>query len=246
MKYISFFIVCIINLTLLSCSSIPESELSDKRDKFETTNRSIYKFNMKVDDYILEPVARQYKKNLPKNFQKSISNHVEWAGLPKTTLNSALQGKFENATLASLNFLVNGLTLGFANLTEDDEKIYKKDFDQTLAFYNVPDGNYLMLPLLGSSTYRSTAGRVVDWVTNPLSFLEGKNIETINEAQLPLKAVSFRSDKFALINDLKYNSLDPYSRIRSAYYQKRNAEINYGKGKDESVDEKSFESFFDD
>ena len=245
MKY-KFLIIILLSFFLISCSSSKKNINFDDKDKFEDVNRSIFTFNLKVDDYVLEPVSKVYKDNLPKSIRKGISNHVEWASLPKTTLNSTLQGKFENATVASLDFLINGLTLGFADLTGNDEKINKEDFGQTLAYFNFPEGNYVMVPFIGSNTARSFTGRVVDWVINPLTFFESSNVENLNQVQIPLNAISFRADKFELINDLKYDSLDAYSRVKSAYYQNRISEINDGKEIDEVTDENNFESFFED
>ena len=119
MKY-KFLIIILLSFFLNSCSSSEKNINFDDKDKFENINRSIFSFNLKVDDYVLEPVSKVYKDNLPKSIRRGICNHVEWASLPKTTLNSSLQGKFENATVASLDFLINGLTLGFADLTESD------------------------------------------------------------------------------------------------------------------------------
>ena len=74
----------------------------------------------------------------------AIGNLVKWVGMPSTAINSAIQGKAENAGLATLNFLVNGLTLGFADLMEDETPIIKEDFGQTLAI-KVPEGSFLMV-----------------------------------------------------------------------------------------------------
>ena len=177
---------------------------------------------MGADSYVLEPVADGYRKVAPNAVQKAVANHVEWAGLPSTAVNSTLQGKFENAALAVLHFAINGLTLGLADLTEDDDTPQREDFGQTLAAANVPEGSYIEVPLLGGHTTRSLTGRVVDIFLNPLSVLEaGQAGQTIQQAQLPVGAVSFRAQNFDAVNEVKYNSLDPYARARSVYYQQR-------------------------
>lgn len=209
-------------IALGACTSLPMDERSDVRDPFEDTNRSVFAFNMAADSYVLEPVADGYRTVAPNGVQRAVSNHVAWAGLPSTAVNSTLQGKFENATLAVLHFAINGLTLGLVDLTADDEQPFKEDFGQTLAAANVPEGSYVEVPLLGGHTTRSLTGRVVDFVINPLSLLDaGQAGQTIQSAQLPVGAVSARADDFEAINEVKYNSLDPYARARSVYYQKR-------------------------
>ena len=115
---------------LAACSTTPPDERSDSRDVFENTNRSIYAFNMAADTYVLEPVADGYRSTIPEGGQQAVNYHLRWASMPSTAINSTLQGKFENAGLATLNFLVNGLTLGFADLTQDHDTIEQEDFGQ--------------------------------------------------------------------------------------------------------------------
>ena len=103
---------------LAGCSSTPEANRSDLRDPYETTNRKIFAFNMGVDNYVLEPVAAGYRTNVPDAGRHAIDNHMDWAGLPSTVLNSTIQGDLENAALATIHFAINGLTLGIADLTE--------------------------------------------------------------------------------------------------------------------------------
>ncbi len=209
-------------VALAGCSATPPAERSDARDRYEDANRKVFAFNMGVDSYVLEPVASGYRNTVPEGGRTAIDNHLRWASMPSTAINSTLQGKFENAALASLNFLVNGLTLGFADLSEDDQEVQSEDFGQTLAAYDVPEGSYLMVPVLGPRTTRSLTGNVVDIVMNPLQIFGTSTIaDTVRTAQAPVGAVSFRANNFDAFNDVKYNSLDPYARTRSVYYQTR-------------------------
>ena len=78
-----------------------------------------------------------------------------------------------------MHFIVNSLTLGLVDLTEDPKAVKSQDFGQTLASFDVPEGNYLMVPVLGPNTSRSLTGRIVDSVTNPMSFLKaGDAVQT--------------------------------------------------------------------
>ena len=67
------------------------------------TNRGAFAFNMGLDTHVLEPTASAYKNTMPKTGQRAIENHLNWAGLPATTFNSALQGRYENASVAFLH-----------------------------------------------------------------------------------------------------------------------------------------------
>ena len=232
-----------------ACSTTPLDERTDERDTFENANRSIYNFNMKADTYVLEPAADLYRSSVPQGGQRAVDQHLRWAAMPSTAINSTLQGKFENAALATLHFLVNGLTLGFADLTADEEEqVTKEDFGQTLASWNVPEGSYHMVPVLGPRTTRSLGGTVVDFALNPLSvFGTGEVVQTVNAAQAPVGAVSFRAQNYDAINDVKYNSLDPYARTRSVYYQSRQGllEDRVARGAASAVSEDEFDSLFE-
>lgn len=231
-----------------ACSSMPDSQQSDARDPYEPSNRKIFAFNMGVDTYVLEPVADSYRSNVSDAGRRAVDNHLAWASLPSTALNSSLQGNFENAALATIHFAINGLTLGFADLTEDPGAIEKRDFGQTLAFAKVPEGDYLMVPFLGPHSGRSLAGRVVDTITNPLSLIDAGAVgSSVRTAQVPASAVAFRANNFDRLNDVKYNSLDAYARTRSLYYQLRDGRLNdQPKGSQTpSATDDQFDAFFD-
>jgi len=236
-------------MTLLTaCSSAPVEERVDVRDPYEATNRKVFAFNMGVDSYVLEPVASGYRSTVPQGGRTAVSNHLRWASMPSTAVNSTLQGKYENAGLATLNFLVNGLTLGFADLTEGEDEVLQEDFGQTLAGWDVPEGSYVMVPVLGPRTTRSLGGSVVDFAMNPLRvFGTGNAVQTINTAQAPVSAVSFRAQNFDTINDVKYNALDPYARTRSVYYQARQGllEDRVAGNAGSVVSEDEFDSLFE-
>ena len=229
-----------------ACSTTPLDERTDKRDTFENANRSIYNFNMKADTYVLEPAADLYRSSVPQGGQRAVDQHLRWAAMPSTAINSTLQGKFENAGLAALNFLVNGLTLGFADLTEDEDTIEQEDFGQTLAAYKAPEGPYVMMPLLGPRTGRALAGNVVDFAMNPLRvFGSGKEVRSLRQAQAPVGAISFRAKTFDAFNEVKYKSIDPYARTRSFYYQIRLGLLEDRVTGTSTTSEDAFEFLFD-
>ena len=230
---------------LAACTTMPADEKTAIKDPYENTNRKFFAFNIALDNYALEPAANLYKKTAPELIQKSVRNYVSWTGMPSTAINSGLQGKFENAALASLTFLVNGLTFGFVDLMEGEDQPEHEDFGQSLASAGVNQGPYLMVPFIGSNTVRSASGRVVDIFLNPLRAFSG---ETVSDARATLpvvSAISFRATHFDTINDVKNNSLDAYARTRSAYYQQRDKLLqnNLPKGEEHNgLDE--FETFF--
>lgn len=244
----AFGLIVALAVAVAGCSSTPVDERADIRDPYEDTNRKVFAFNMGVDSYVLEPVASGYRGAVPEGGRSAVSNHLRWASMPSTAVNSTLQGKYENAGLAALNFLVNGLTLGFADLTEGEDQVKQEDFGQTLASWDVPEGSYVMVPVLGPRTTRSLGGTVVDFAMNPLRvFGTGNTVRTINAAQGPVGAVSFRAQNFDAINDVKYNALDPYARTRSVYFQARQGllEDRVTGAAGSAVSEDEFDSLFE-
>ncbi len=246
---VAFFTAVVAMLAVSGCSSLPENQRSDSRDPFETENRKVFAFNMSFDTYVVEPVADAYRTGLPRSGQRAIGNHIKWAGMPSTAINSAIQGKAENAGLATLNFLVNGLTLGFADLMEDETPIIKEDFGQTLAAAKVPEGSFLMVPFLGPRTMRSLIGTIGDMVMDPVGTLAGSgSLQSINQLRTPVAAVDFRARTFDAFNDVKYNSIDPYSRVRSIYFQTRSGmlEDRVSSTISSSYSDDEFDAFFED
>ena len=232
-----------VTATVAGCTALPDDQKTAATDPYENANRKVFAFNMAVDDYALEPVAKAYKQAAPEPVQQGIQNYVSWTGMPSTAVNSGLQGKFENAALASLTFLVNGLTLGFVDLMEAEDRPEQEDFGQTLASSGIGEGPYLMVPFLGSHTARSLSGRAVDMIINPLGAFNADAVETAQIATPAVSAVSFRAAYFDTINDVKYNSLDPYARTRSAYYQQR-ADLLRDNITEQGDDLDEFETFF--
>jgi phospholipid-binding lipoprotein MlaA len=212
LKLVMFLVI------LSGCANAPDELSFNDRDPYEEFNRDIFAFNMKLDDYVVEPAAIGYRK-LPQVNQDMLTNFVDWTTMPSTSLNSTFQGDAENAALGVLSFLVNGLTLGLADLTDDSDDPDHTDFDDTLHGYGVPQGQYIVLPLLGPGSTRSHSAWLVDSVTNPLGFASTPAASTINTVSTPVSVVTFRGNNYDLINDVKYGSLDPYSRTRSIYFQ---------------------------
>ncbi len=217
-EHITFFFV----LLLIGCNSVNKEDLPDDRDPFENFNRNVYSFNNGLDTVIMEPIAEGYNKVLPQHAKTAISNHVSWAALPSTAVNSALQNNWENAAISSLHFSINALTFGTMNLVQEDKKPIRQDVGHTLSAYGVPKGPYVVLPITGGKTTRHAFAEIFNLILNPYSLLkENRQIANAVSLQPALNSISWRANNFEFINDIKYNSLDAYVRARSAYYQNR-------------------------
>ena len=199
-----------------SCSLNNTNNLSNAWDPIEPVNRAVFSFNMFVDTYTLEPIAKAYNFVMPEFASNSLRNHFDWIKTPLSTINSFLQGKGDEAFDSITHFSVNILTLGFYDLTGNREIKTSEDFDQTLGVYKI--------------------GTVLDGFIDPLNLLGTEKVVRINSAELPIKAVSTRAEYMEQINDLKYNSLDAYSVFRSVYFQKLLSDTNDVLSNDNNTD----------
>ena len=158
--------------------------------------------------------------------------------LPNTIINSTLQLNVENTILTSAKFLLNGLTLGFYDLDNNETKVIKKDFGSTLAKYKVPEGPFLMVPFLGPKTTRQFSGFIVDQ-QNHSNMISGK-VDNINLIEQPIKIIHSR-EKLSDTIDSIYKSSDPYIKMRSFYLQNRRSRVNSNKKNRKLELEKDYE-----
>ncbi|RLA45838.1 MAG: VacJ family lipoprotein [Gammaproteobacteria bacterium] len=135
-------------------------------DPWEGFNRSMYRFNYRFDKYLFLPVVNGYKTITPDFLEKGIHNFFLNLGDINTFFNSILQLNGTKTVQTTGRFLVNttaGL-LGFIDVaTMVDIPKHNEDFGQTLGYWGVNNGPYLVLPLLGPSNVRDGVGRGVDW-----------------------------------------------------------------------------------
>src|SRR5215469_8048937 len=138
---------------LVGCAIAPP-RTDDPLEKF---NRKSYAFNMALDTHVLRPVAVGYTKVTPKPVQTSISNFFTNIKLPISIANNLLQARPSDAMTDTGRFLIN-MTVGVAGFFDPATKmqipIKETDFGITLARWGVPEGDFLMVPLLGPSTFR--------------------------------------------------------------------------------------------
>lgn len=196
------------------------------RDPLEPVNRGIFKFNEVFDTFIMRPVAKSYIFVVPEYGRQRVTNVVNNLGEPVNMLNGFLQGNPERGFTAMWRFILNS-TLGIggifdfagynAGLTHKEE-----DFGQTMGFYGVGNGPYIVLPFLGPSSGRDAVGRVVDVFSNPFNYVES---DEFVYGRIVVTAVDARARSMEVLDEIYRNSVDPYATIRSAYAQRRAALI---------------------
>ena len=202
---------------------------------FEKVSRSIFKFNMVLDDAIIEPIAKGYNK-LPDPIKNGTSNFTSNIATLLSIPNSLLQGNLKQVGHSTGSFMVNS-TVGILGFLNPAEKIglkpHKEDVGQTLGTYGVGPGCYLVLPILGPSTARDSFGLIADTFIDPFAHVTIRENELFGVSGNDLDyfsvkgttAIDFRADNDKNLTSLEKNSLDLYSSLKSVYLQDRENKI---------------------
>jgi len=231
-------------LVLGGCASGQRSP--DERDPLEGMNRAIYGFNSGLDTVIIHPVVTGYDYVTPKPVKKGVSNFFGNLGDFVTVVNDILQGKFEQGLEDTSRVLWN-TTLGIGGLFDPATSMglpkHREDFGQTLGVWFSKDdpGPYLVLPVLGPSTFRDGIGLIGDIYTWPVFWLTKNPYITWGLAGVAY--VDIRSQLLASEGVLETAALDPYAFYRDGYFQHRRNLVWDGNAPD--ADDDTFDDDFD-
>ena len=229
--------VALILLLLSGCASTP-SDYRDPRDPFESFNRAMTRFNDDFDRDIFKPMAQTYKSVTPTPVNRGVTNFFGNLADVTSAANNLLQFKLIRASSDVGRVVVNTTlgVLGFMDVASNlDLEIYREDFGQTLGYWGVGSGPYLVLPFLGSNTLRDTGGMVVDWTyLDPLAYLD---LGKWRYAFTAVKMVDKRADLLGAKDVLAEAALDPYEFARDAYLQKRLSQVYDGNPPEEDFDD---------
>ena len=210
-------------------------ELKASDECFEGISRSVFKFNMALDDIVIEPIAKGYNK-LPDPVKSGTSNFTSNISTLLSIPNSLLQGNLKEFGNSVGSVIINS-TVGILGFLNPAEKIglkpHKEDVGQTLATYGIGSGCYFVLPVLGPTTVRDSVGLIADTFIDPFAHitlrekeilgLSGNNIDYYTVKGTT--AVDFRADNINNFESLEKNSIDLYSSLKSIYLQDRDNKI---------------------
>ena len=236
---IKIFLIFFILSSSAYAGSDGELEISKKnkptKDCFEKINRASFALNQGLDKAIFKPVAQGYRK-LPSQIKTGTSNALDNLSSLITIPNNVLQGDLKNAGINTARLLVN-TTIGILGFVDAADKMgfpeyVKEDYGQTFGKWGMGPGCYLVLPVLGPSTIRDTAGSFVNVmggdpyynlsVNGNNEFLDGK----LYAATKTISAIDFRAKNIETLDNLEKNSVDFYASVRSVYLQDRENKIN--------------------
>ena len=259
----SAFLAAAVAITA-SCTATTSAGISefDQEDRFETFNRAMFKFNYEFDRYLVKPVVKGYRAVTTPFVRERINNAISNLLEPMSSVNQILQGEFEQSAVTLGRFAVNS-TLGLAG-TFDVAGAWgwKKEvsgFDSTLAKWCVPDGPYLVLPILGPSTPRAAASLLVDAYAEPIYWAARNDAnykDKIFWGTGVLFYIAVREGTLDLMEDLERNSVDYYATMRTAYLQNRakknvcinsdagsvNYDFDFGIDEEDAFDESGLET----
>jgi phospholipid-binding lipoprotein MlaA len=200
-------------------------------DPFENTNRSFFSFNQVVDDNVLVPVAKGYRTAVPPPVRQSVHDFLQNLDEPVIFANDVLQGQAGLASNTLARFTINS-TAGVGGIFDVATRVgiphHTNDFGVTLASWGVPDGPYIMIPVLGPSNVRDATGRVADSYADPGNIVAGNyNYIWASVARAATQGIDTRSRNIENLAEIQRTSLDYYATIRSLYQQRRQAEIRH-------------------
>jgi phospholipid-binding lipoprotein MlaA len=223
----------------VSAGTNGENNISKKnkpvKDCFESLNRATFALNQGLDNIIFEPVAKAYRV-LPSPIRAGTNNALENLSSLITIPNNVLQGEFKKAGINTGRFAVN-TTVGILGIFDVAKKIgfskyEKEDYGQTLGTWGVGPGCYLVLPVLGPSTIRDTAGSFINVLGGDPYYnaSAGGNNHFLSDndymATKFLSGINFRAKNIDSFENLEKNSIDFYASVRSLYLQDRQKKIS--------------------
>ena len=210
-----------VTLLLSSCAV---GRATNPQDPFETLNRKTFAFNQKVDRIVYRPIANLYNTITPDFIDRGVTNFFQNLGQVGTIGNDILQADLEFTLLDTARLFIN-TTVGVLGLFDPASHIglplHYQDFGLTLAKWGVKNSPYFVVPFLGPSTLRDTAGLPPDYYMSPLTYVKP---DSACYGLVALDRIDRRADLLSA-DKLLTQAFDPYVFLRNAYLQKRKQRI---------------------
>lgn len=213
-----------VTLVVIAVSMTGCANMSEK-DPYEKFNRSMFTFNDAIDEKALKPTAMAYKKVTPEVVQLGVNNFFSNLSDIWSSANNLMQGKAERS-LSDMTRVVINSTFGIAGLIDIASTAglakHTEDFGQTLGYWGVPSGPYVMLPILGPSTLRDSVALPIDIKGDPWGY--GISSTTRNVGTV-VRVIDQRAVLLDATSLLEGAALDRYEFIRDGYLQQRKSKV---------------------
>jgi phospholipid-binding lipoprotein MlaA len=226
----------LISALLAGCAHAPpRADTADyqafqqQNDPIEPTNRFFYAVNDKLDRYAMKPVAEGYVHITTQGIRNHVGNFVTNIGEPARLINFMAEGKPRAAGTSLVRFLVNS-TVGIGGIFDPATSLgYQEtdtDFGLTLAFWGVPAGPYLYLPVFGPSGARDALNIPVEYFATPMEAApESGMLNDFTYAETGIHLINTRAQYIQPIDQIEATALDPYATFRSLYRQSRDSQL---------------------
>ncbi len=196
-------------------------------DPLYVLNQAVFDFNDKMYFWALKPIAQGYKTVVPTPVRRGIQNFFHNLGSPVRVVNCFLQGKMGAMASEMCRFVYNtsfGI-LGFWDPAKDYPHLNppEEDFGQTLGFFGIGNGIYLVLPFLGPSTLRDTIGMGGDYFITPMTYIDPAALAWSLKGEETVNDLSFRIGQY---EELKDAAIVPYASFKDGYLQYRKQKID--------------------
>ena len=253
-KILSISVITFFIFTNAFAGADGELELSKKskpvKDCFEPVNRVTFAVNQGLDKVIFKPVAIGYRA-LPSPVRTGVSNALDNLSNLVTIPNNVLQGELKKAGVNTGRFVIN-TTIGIIGLFDVAQNLgfpeyEREDYGQTLGVMGVGPGCYLVLPVLGPSTIRDTAGSFINIMGGDPWY----NVTVANNTQYftdfdywstrSTAGIDFRAKNIDSFENLEKNSMDFYASVRSLYLQDRQIKISNSNTIIDTMDDSDWE-----
>ncbi len=238
-RFATFLPVACLGILLLSgCASLPAGADADEiaefratNDPMEPLNRAMYQVDLAADTLVVRPAAEAYGIFVPEPVRDRVRNVLDNLRLPVVFANDVFQTEPRRAGDTLMRFAINS-TFGIAGIfdvaTDWGYPGHNEDFGQTLATWGVGEMAYMYVPVLGPTNPRDLAGLGVDtFLLDPWGYVapHSDTADALRIARPVVGALDIRQGLIPVLDDVRRTSLDPYATIRSAYRQRRNANI---------------------
>jgi len=199
-------------------------------DPLSGFNEPMFTFNLKLDDWVLRPVASGYSVIAPQPVRESVGRFFDNVRVIPRFANNLFQLKLAEAGGEVARFGIN-TTVGVAGLFDPAEKWFgleehPNDFGLTIRYYDLPTGPYVMLPFFGPSTVGDTVGLVADGAMDPISYFVPWYVSiAVAGGQRAVEAVNYRSLNLNQFEEADRYAIDLYGSVQDAYLQTRDHEV---------------------
>lgn len=221
------FLIAFGLLVYLGGCASTESMIQEDRDPLEPYNRFMFRVNDTLDKAAIKPAAKAYQAVFPEFIRNRVTNFFSNLGDISVMVNNALQGKGQQATI-DFSRLVYNTTFGLGGLFDVATTLglpkHNEDFGQTLGYWGIGEGYYLVLPFFGPSTTRDAWGVPVDnFILYPVTYVDPVSLRYSLSGT---DVVNKRSNLLRMEKAFEEAQVDPYSFQRQAYLQRRR-ELTY-------------------